>query len=378
MGGGSGNSSTQTATQEPWAKAQPFYEQIFGAAQQNYNSGNGFKYYPDSTVVPLSSQTQGALGQIEDIANQGNPLGTAAQTQALDVLNAGGLNDYQRNALAGTYGVSTGQNQIETEGDYRNLLAQSGGNGDVGTALSRYVNNPINISPEFSQALDTQAEKLATDVQRNVDLQGRSGSAYNVNALTDSVGNLRTQATANEIARQQQNQLTAAGMLGNEQQRGFGNALSAIQGIGNTQGANIANLVGAGSQINQAGNQAIGNVAQFANLAPSIYDQQFAPAQYLAGAGAQREDLATRELNDTIGRFNANQQEPYNRLSAYNALLGGAGQLGGTSTTTATAPANYFAPFGGALAGSQIGSAFGPVGTGIGALGGGLLGLLGI
>lgn len=375
---GGTNTTSQTASSEPWSASQDYYKQIFGEAQKNYNSGDGFKYYPDSTVVPFSSQTSQALGNIENLANQGNPLGSAAKDQALGVLNSGGMSDWQKNALNGTYGVATGANQIGTESDYRNLLAQAGGTGEVGTALGRYVNNPINISPEFSKALDTQSQKLAEDISRNTSMMGRSGSAYDTGALVEGVGNLRNSAVASEIARQQQNQLTAAGMLGSEQQRGFGNALSAVQGIGGTQGANIANMVGAGSQINTAGNQAANQVAQFAGLAPSIYDQQYAPSQYLASVGAQNEDLSTRTLNDRIARYNAGQQEPNNRLAAYNALLGGAGQLGGTQTSSATQPANYMAPFGGALAGAQLGSVIPGIGTGLGALGGGLLGLLGM
>lgn len=374
-----GKTTTQTATSEPWSAAQPYYKDVLSGAQTAYKSGEGFKYYPDSTVVPFSSQTSQAMGNIENLANQGNPLGTAAQSQALNVLNTGGMSDWQRQALGGTYDIATGAKGLSTEGDYRDLLAKSAGTGEVGTALGRYVNNPINISPEFSKALDTQSQKLAEDIARNTSMMGRSGSAYDTGALVEGVGNLRNSAMADEIARQQQNQLTAAGMLGNEQQRGFGNALSAVQGIGNTQGANLANVVGAGSQINAAGNQATGNVAQFAGLAPSIYDQQYQPSQYLASVGAQNEDLSTRTLNDQIARFNSQQQQPWNQLSAYNALIGGSGQLGGTTTQSATAPANYMAPFGGALGGAQIGSMVAPgIGTAVGAGLGGLLGLFGM
>lgn len=380
MGGGGGQTTTQTASSEPWKEAQPYYKDVLGGAQTAYKSGEGFKYFPDSTVVPFSSQTQGALGQIESLAGQGNPLAASAKTQAGNVLNSGGMSDWQRAALTGTHDIATGAKGLSTEGDYRDLLAKAGGTGEVGAALAPYANG-IYVnggSPEFNKALDVQSGKLADDIQRTVGMQGRSGSAYNTNSLVEGVGNLRMQAMADEIAREQGQQLQAAGMLGNEQQRGFGNALSAVGGIGQTQGANLANIVGAGSQINQAGNQAANQVAQFAGLAPSIYDQQYAPAERLASVGAANEDLATRQKNEEIARYNAGQQEPWNRLAAYNALIGGSGQLGGTSTSTAQQPANYMAPFGGALAGAQLGSAFGPLGTGLGALGGGLFGMLGI
>jgi hypothetical protein len=52
--------------------------------------------------------------------------------------------------------------------------------------------------------------------------------------------------------------------------------------------------------------------------------------------------------------------------------------MGGSSSTTVPKPTNYAAPVGGALAGAQLGSMFGPWGTGLGALAGGGLGLLGL
>lgn len=380
MGGGGGQTTTQTASSEPWKEAQPYYKDVLGGAQGAYNSGNGFKYYPDSTVVPFSSQTNQALGNIQNLANQGNPLGVAAQQQAGNVLNSGGMSDWQKAALGGTYDIATGAKGLSTEGDYRDLLAKAGGTGEVGAALQPYARGDYvnGGSPEFNKALDVQSGKLADDIQRTIGMQGRSGSAYNTNSLVEGVGNLRMSAMADEIARQQGQQLQAAGMLGNEQQRGFGNALSAVGGIGQTQGANLSNMVGAGSQISAAGNQAANQVAQFAGLAPSIYDQQFAPSERLASVGAANEDLATRQKNDQIARYNSQQQEPWSRLAAYNALIGGSGSLGGTQTSTAQQPANYMAPFGGALAGAQMGSAFGPWGAGIGAGLGGLAGLFGM
>ena len=128
-------------------------------------------------------------------------------------------------------------------------------------------------------------------------------------------------------------------------QRGL---LSDITGV---QGANIANQVGAGGLINQAGNQAAGNVATFAGMAPGIYNQQFAPYERLASVGSQYEDLSTRTLQDQINRFQSEQREPWDLLANYNALIGGAGQLGGTSTTSAPAPGLLQQLLGGGIAG---------------------------
>jgi hypothetical protein len=61
-----------------------------------------------------------------------------------------------------------------------------------------------------------------------------------------------------------------------------------------------------------------------------------------------------------------------------NAIAGQAGGLGGSQVTSSPLqqPSSTQSLFGGALAGAGLGSMFGPVGAGAGALGGGLLGLL--
>lgn len=342
MGGGS-NTQTTTGTSAPWKDAQPFLKQIYGGAQDAYESGEGFKYYPDSTVVPFASQTQNALGQIENLAGQGNPMAQAASTQATDILNSGGMSDWQRGALDKTYDIAQGNRQITAASD--NL---------GGYASGDYVNGG---SDAFNAALDRQAGKLATDVNRSVDMMGRGGSVYHSNALAESLGDFRQNAMLQELARQERNQMQAVGMLGQE------------------QGANLSNMVGAGSQINAAGNQAMGQVAQFAGLAPNIYESQFQPAERLASVGAQYEDQSTRELQDDINRYNTEQQEPWSQLAAYNALLGGAGQLGSQKTESVQKPTNYLGgAAGGALGGAQIGSTFGMPWLGAGL--GGLAGLL--
>lgn len=353
MPSGGGSKQTSTSTAEPWKKAQPYFEEALKGAQGAYQSGEGFDYFPGSTVVPFSGQTTGALQNIENLANQGNPLASEAQTQALGILGSGGMTNEQRQALGGTFNVATGQNQIGTEGDYRGLLSSAGQPGAIGQNLGGYARGDFITggSPQFQAALDRESGKLADDINRGFSLSGRYGSGAHVNELGDQIGDFRNDALANEIAREQGMQLQAAGMLSGEQQQGFGNQLGILGDITGVQGANIANMVGAGGQFNQAGNQAIGNVAQFAGLAPSIYDQQFAPAERLASVGAQYEDLSTRQLQDQINRFNAEQQEPWQRLANYNALISGAGQLGSTTTSTQPGPGLLQQIIGGGIAG---------------------------
>lgn len=335
-GGGQQTTSTQTST--PWTEAQPFLKEALKGAQTAYQSGGGFDYFPGSTVVPFSPQTQSAMAGIEQQANAGNPLGIASRDQALGILNSGGMSDWQRGALGGTYDIATGAKSIGTEGDLRGLLSESS-------------------NPYYEGVVNREAGKLGDDINRSFSNAGRYGSGAHTGVLSDELGAFRERAMSNKWDQNIANQ------------RGL---LSDITGV---QGANIANMAGAGGQINAAGNQAAGNVAQFAGLAPGIYNQQYAPYERLASVGSQQEDLSTREMQDAINRFNTEQQTPWNSLAAYNALIGGAGQLGGTTTMQVPKPSGLQTGLAGALGGAQMGSAFGLPGM---LVGGGLGGLLGM
>ncbi|HKX56978.1 MAG TPA: hypothetical protein VJN01_12785, partial [Xanthomonadales bacterium] len=80
-----------------------------------------------------------------------------------------------------------------------------------------------------------------------------------------------------------------------------------------------------------------------------------------------------------MARWNFQQQLPYSMLSDYMSLLAGA--PGGTTASTMYGGQQTSNPLmgalGGASSGAAVGSMFGPWGTGIGAIGGGLLGLFG-
>src|SRR3990167_9056816 len=113
----SGGQQTQsTQTNEPWSESQPYLKDVLSGARTAYQSGNGFDYFPGSTVVPFAPQTQSAMAGIESQANAGNPLGIASRDQALGILNSGGMSDWQKTALGGTYDIATGAKSIGTEG----------------------------------------------------------------------------------------------------------------------------------------------------------------------------------------------------------------------------------------------------------------------
>lgn len=339
----SGGSSPQTVTQnnktEPWAGAQPFLKDVMSEGQSLYNSGFGFAPFPQSTVVPFSSQTTTALNNIESLAQSGNPLGQASQGAVLGLLGSGGLHSLGQQAASGLSGI--------------------GGPDAVQQNLQNYASgaNVTGGSPEFLSALDTQAGRLTDDINRSFSDAGRYGSMAHHNEVIDRVGGLRTNAIAQEIARQQGMQMQAAGMLSGEQQQGIGNRLAALGTLG-----------GMGSTANQ-------QMGQFIGLSPGVYQQQYAPSQQLANVGSQYENLATRQLQDELSRWQQGQQEPWNLLGAYNAMINGMGSLGSQSTQSVQQPRNWGAPLGGALGGAYLGGML-PASFALGGLGGGPLGAM--
>ena len=92
----------------------------------------------------------------------------------------------------------------------------------------------------------------------------------------------------------------------------------------------------------------------------------------MMGIGSMYEDLATREANDQLRRYNEADMEELNRLAQYNSLIGGAGKMGSSTTNQTISPTA--SPFQAAAGGAMTGLASG--GT-TGAMIGGGLGLLG-
>lgn len=86
-GGGSsggGTVATTVTNNTPWNSSQ--LGEVFGAAKTNYGNGQGYQFYPNSTVVPFSNQTEGALQGIEARANAASPIIANAQSNLAETL----------------------------------------------------------------------------------------------------------------------------------------------------------------------------------------------------------------------------------------------------------------------------------------------------
>ncbi len=102
------------------------------------------------------------------------------------------------------------------------------------------------------------------------------------------------------------------------------------------------------------------NMLNTANNAGNIQSALYQPAGATVAAGGQQQQQSQAELQDLVNRWNFNQQQPYQKLQAYQGAVGGNYGQSGTSTTTGTQNV-YSNPLGSALgAGLGIASLFAP------------------
>lgn len=90
FGGGSSQPSgetTSTQKTEPWSGIQDYLKQAAKDTQGLYNSGSLKQtYYPGSTVVPFSPETQAALDLTANRALAGSPVNNAANSELMKTL----------------------------------------------------------------------------------------------------------------------------------------------------------------------------------------------------------------------------------------------------------------------------------------------------
>ncbi|WP_425647933.1 hypothetical protein [Agrobacterium leguminum] len=205
MSGGSKQTTTQSSA--PWSGAQPALTQAIGGAQNLYNSGVGSQVYTGSTVVPWASQTSQAMNNIQNVAGQ-NSGGSGLSGQYQGVINSGGYNKAQQDALNNT----------------RNL-----------------ANSQFSVTPELQRVLDTQAAKVSDTVNLNASAAGRYGSGANQTLLAKNVGDLANQTIYNDYNNFLGRRDAANSNLFNMGQQGFNNIGAAYSGM-NAPNQDLMNL----------------------------------------------------------------------------------------------------------------------------------------
>ncbi len=149
-----GGTQTTSSNSAPWKEAQPALKQGIGAAQSLYNSGTGAQVYGGSTVVPWNGDTQNAM-DVTTRSAYGNVDGRGLSGQYQGVINNGGYNAGQLEALNNTRKVANGSFNI-------------------------------NEDPGFQQVVD----QATNSVNGNASGAGRYGSGTNQQLLGSTIGDL--------------------------------------------------------------------------------------------------------------------------------------------------------------------------------------------
>lgn len=319
--GGSGSGKNTTTTVEPPAFLKPY---LMDAAQQSRNlyGAGGQQYFPGSTAVPFSPQTQQALDMIQQRAQSGGQATNAAQ-------------GYASNTLGGEYLKSN----PFVSGDPNNQFLQA----DPNNPFSNGGSNP---------QLDNTFNRAADSVQQRIQ-SGFAGSGRNIEA-------------GRPVAAQEFNDL-ATNIYGGAYESDANRRQTAYESQRNRmQGAYEAQQ---GRSFDAYGNERKA-MDYAAGIAPGLDQQDYVDLQAQQGVGSQYDDLAGRQLQDQIDRFNYQQRLPGQTLDEYIARLNGS-YPGQSTSTTGPGKNTLASTAGGALTG------FTATGSPYGAAAGALLGYFG-
>jgi hypothetical protein len=309
---------TQTQTRDPWSGVQPYLSGMYQTADVMRAQNQGYTPYTGPTQAALDPYAQAGLG---NLLNMGSYYSQAGVPGIADAQNLG---DYVINQQGITPGI---QQSIS-------------GLGQAGNQYQQIYNQNIGTqNPYLQDVIDQQMNQ----VQSAMSGAGRYGSGDYTAGIARAIAPTLAQ---DYMARQQLAEQATGGLAQTYQQ--------------------------------QAGlyNQGLQQAGQWAQAEPGFYQASLAPMQTELAAGDILGQRAQNDLNAQIAQYNAQQAYPWQQLEREAAILAGAGQLGGTQVTAQTpqqAP-TLQRLLGGALVGGGLGSSFGPVGTGVGALGGAGLG----
>ena len=239
----------------------------------------------------------------------------------------------------------------------QDIQSQFGGQGRTGTSpMAQQA-----AARGFTQAYAPIAQSAA-EAERARELSSREADIGRMQqARTGALGRTQ-QALQADIARQQQGQESAL-------QRMYGGTEAQL---GRQYGASQADI----ARQQQARESGLGRMFDAAGALPGLQDtmdaRRLAGIQGVMGVGGAYEDLAGRNLQDRLNRFQFEQQSPYTRLANFISPITSIARLGDPSYQYAQQPSPLTSAYGGAMAGYNVGDIFG-MGP-AGAIAGGLLG----
>ena len=361
--------------------AEPYITDIMSEAGRLYGSDVGRNYYPGSTVVPFAPQTQAALdlAQAEGMnltggsnmynlagsAYGGMASGAAGDSYMNRGLGAGMGSSYGNRGLGMGYGSADpgrdAYSEIQPQGEYlssvrsgilgdvmQDVQSSFGGQGRTGTSPGAQQA----VSRGFSQAYAPIAQSAA-EAERTRQLSSReSAIGRQFTGGREAMDRLFRGSQA-DIGREQQAREAQFGRQYGASQSDIARQQQAREAMFGRMGTGAAGLMSTQDSMDARRARGIGGIGE---------------------VGSAYEDLAGRNLQDRLNRFQFEQQSPYKRLNAFIDPLVSIAGLRGPSYEYSQ-PANRLnQAFGGLQMGSYLGRGFGGAGGMSGSNIGGLLG----
>lgn len=281
----------------------------------------------------LSDYTQGLIARANTVAAepyqayQGprvadfSPLQTQAQGMAKD--NVGSWSPYTDAAKSGYQGVLGGPGGLSQASPY--LKAGTGSYTDqVGKYMNPYVENVIDRSTQLAQ--QKLEEKLMPAINSNFIRAGSYGSAGQQRAtgqaLRDVTGELQSQSRA-----------ALSDAYNNGAQLHGTEAMRQLQG-----GQMAGSLYGQDMSDRLEASQGLGGLGQM------IQGLKGADAAGLAAAGGDQQAQIQRSLDLGYSDFQTQRDYPKNQVNWMSSIINGMPNMGGTTQTQNTGPAQAYGP----------------------------------
>lgn len=333
-GGGGGTQTTQTVEKaDPWEGQQPYLAKGFQEAERVFLAKNPPNFYPGSTVVPYSWETQTAMDLQRNRALNGSPIqqaGTDQLTQTLrgDYLNNLGdiyYNPIQQEVHSNVISPLMGDSYLNQVDD---IFNQSPMAASTNSALMDTINgNYLYGNPGFNAALEAAQRQITPQIESAFERSGRSGGGLVQEAKTRAFAD----AFAQQYGQERQNQLNAI-------QSGQASTGALAQNVGQARQAQLQ-----AGQLGQQGTEILlGNLAKEREnqnrsmlFAPQMAGLDYQDYSKLAEVGAQKEQLEQEKLADQIARYDYEQNARGVQLAKYMNLVQGnyGGQSYGSSTS---------------------------------------------
>ena len=198
-------SDTTTTSSDPWSGAQPVLNYTNEKALEYMENGTGSDIYTDSTVTPMDSNSITGYDHLSNMSSD-NMNGAGASGQYQSIIDAGGYNAEQQNALDNIqatanmdpYNVlnnetyqAVHQNALDSAKNNSNRAAMAGG--FFGNSDHNYSTNKAVYDASSNMAMNTINSELArkdaaTNALFNYGQQGQNNLAstyQNMQGLAD-------------------------------------------------------------------------------------------------------------------------------------------------------------------------------------------------